>query len=290
MYRLALLLVAWIVLPPSGFAQTPTFKFVRLDFPGAAETSANGVNNAGVIVGSYVLNGHTHGFKLSNGRFTTIDIKGAQITTVSAINDKGDLAGTFATNDLKSHGFILHGGAFTRLDFPGAVNGTVANGINNSLTVVGTVDDVAGFIWSAGKSHKFLAPSDIGGATTLNGISNLGRVVGDVFFSDFQRPFMFQGSDFDFLRPAGSLDLFVNGVNGRGDVVGCPVGTGSFLAFNPEAGESSSDKPDRFPALHTFKFPGASSTCANGINFSRAIVGSYSDSLSHRHGFLAIVQ
>jgi uncharacterized membrane protein len=183
----------------SGFAQTPSFKFAAINFPGATETSANGINNSGVIVGSYVLAGHTHGFKLSNGHFTTINIKGAQITTVSSINSNGDMAGTFVTNDLKSHGFLIHRGIVTVLNFPGALNGsgTVANGINSSLTVVGTVDDTFGFLWSAGKFHKFSAPSDIGGATTLNGISNLGRVVGDVFFSDFQRPFMFQGTDFD---------------------------------------------------------------------------------------------
>jgi hypothetical protein len=72
--------------------------------------------------------------------------------------------------------------------------------------------------------------------------------------------------------------------------VGCASGGSSFLAFNPEAHESATDKPDGFPVLHTFNFPGATSTCANSINFSRAIVGFYVDSKFHRHGFLAIVQ
>lgn len=290
MRRFTLVLLACMVSQLSGFAQTPSFKFAAINFPGASDTSANGINNSGVIVGSYTLAGRTHGFKLSNGHFTTIDIKGAQSTVVSGISGNGDVAGTFVTNDLKSHGFLIHRGIVTALNFPGAINGTVANGINNTLTVVGTADDTLGFIWSAGKFRKFSAPSDINGATTLNGISNLGRVVGDVFFSDFQRAFMFQGSDFDFLQPAGSLDILAKGVNGHGDIVGCQPGGQAFLAFNPEAGESSTDKPDRFPVMHAFNFPSATNTCANSINFSRAIVGSYSGSNFHSHGFLAILQ
>ena len=289
MFRRHYLFLACLTVSLASFAQTPSFKFAAINFPGASETSANGINNSGVIVGSYILASRTHGFKLASGHFSTIDINGAVSTVLNAIDGNGDIVGTFQTADLKSHGFLIHKGVITRLDFPKAVNGTVANGVNNQLTVVGTVDDTFGFIWSAGKFRSFNAHSDINGATQLNGISNSGWIVGAVFFSDFLRPFIFRGSDFDFLKPAASGDFVPHGVNGRGDLVGCSGGD-SFLIFNPEAGESSTDKPDGFPPMHTFVFPGATNTCAASINFSRAIVGSYQDAQFHSHGFLAIVK
>ena len=93
----------------SSFGQTaPSFKFVSIDFPGASDTTATGINNSGVIVGSYTLNGVIHGYKLVNGHFTTINFPGAVSTQVNGINTNGDIAGTYFPAAINtSHGFLL---------------------------------------------------------------------------------------------------------------------------------------------------------------------------------------
>ncbi len=275
----------------AGFAQTaPTFKFVSIDFPGSKFTVATGINNSGVIVGYYGNAAGTHGFRLANAHFTTINVPGAVSTLVNGINGNGDVVGTYQSADQKLHGFLLHKGLITKLNFPGrTLNGTAAMGVNDQLTVVGTVDDVTGFIWSKGIFRAFHAPSNVRGATNLNGISNLGLIVGAVFFQDSMRPFMFRGSDFDFLHALDPGDIVANGVNGRGDVVGS--GGFGFLLLNPEAGETSADKPEKFPTMHPISFPGSNGTTLPfSINFSRSIVGQYFDSQNHLHGFLATVK
>jgi probable HAF family extracellular repeat protein len=281
-----------LIFTAAGLTQTaPTFKFVSIDFPGSKFTVATGVNNSGVIVGYYGNSTGTHGFRLANAHFSTINVPGAVTTLVNGINGNGDVVGTFQNSDQKLHGFLLHKGVITKLNSPAAGNGTgtAAMGVNDQLTVVGTVDDVTGFIWNKGVFRAFHAPSDIRGATNLNGISNPGWIVGAVFFADSLRPFMFHGSDFDFLRAVIPGDVVANGVNGRGDVVGS--GGFGFLMLNPEAGETSVDKPEKFPVMHAINFPGSNGTTLPfSINFSRSIVGQYSDSHNHLHGFLAIVK
>jgi probable HAF family extracellular repeat protein len=290
MRRFVYCLATSLLIVAAGVAQTaPTFKFVSIDVPGSTFTVATGINNSGVIVGFYGTASGTHGFRLVNAHFTAINVPGAISTQVNGINGHGDVVGQFETSDQKMHGFLLHNGVITKLNFPDrSITSTVAMGVNDALTVVGTAGDVTGFIWNKGVFRAFHAPSDIHGATNLNGISNPGWIVGAVFFSDSLRPFMFRGSDFDFLRAAIPGDVVANGVNGHGDVVG--FSNVAFLMLNPEAGESASDKPEKFPVMHTIAFPGATGTIAFGINFSRSIVGQYFDSHDRLHGFLAITQ
>src|SRR5438093_12324652 len=51
--------------------------FTILDFPGAGDTTANGINNEGETVGRYVdAQGKSHGYLLSEDGFTTVDVPG----------------------------------------------------------------------------------------------------------------------------------------------------------------------------------------------------------------------
>jgi probable HAF family extracellular repeat protein len=51
--------------------------FTTIDVPGAFSTDADGINNAGQIVGNYRDAAGTHGFLYHDGSFTTIDVPGA---------------------------------------------------------------------------------------------------------------------------------------------------------------------------------------------------------------------
>src|SRR4029077_8689079 len=108
--------------------------FRTIDVPGASDTQATGINNAGQIVGTF-FDGTTHGFVYAGGTFTTIDVPDADVFTgfingVNGINDTGHVVGAtgFFTS---SHGFLDVNGTFSPVDVPGAM-ATLPSNINNA--------------------------------------------------------------------------------------------------------------------------------------------------------------
>jgi probable HAF family extracellular repeat protein len=81
-------------------------KFKNLDFPGAIETVARGVNDDGVIVGQYFLAGTTYGFAFKNGKYLTFSYPGAKATAGLAINTAGQIVGQYQLSDNTFHGFV----------------------------------------------------------------------------------------------------------------------------------------------------------------------------------------
>src|SRR5262249_44281618 len=88
-----------------------------IDFPGAADTFAFGINPRGDVVGTYcpvhcdpVQIIGQHGFVLRGGEFSTIDFPGAQFTRPFAINSRGDIAGSYRDFSNRVHGFLLSKG------------------------------------------------------------------------------------------------------------------------------------------------------------------------------------
>jgi probable HAF family extracellular repeat protein len=278
-------------------ASAQTYHYAAINFPGAQSTTANGINNSNVIVGSYVgTNNHNHGFLFKGGTYIHINVPNATDTSANGINDNGDIVGTYSlpgssTNPANSHGFLLHNGAFKTIDCPNSqFNG--ANGINKFGTIVGeceTANGTEGFIYKNGTFKFVNAPTVGNNDTQLNGISNLGEIAGQVFSGDDFRGFFFVGSDFDFLKAFQALDNRAEAVNGHGDVVGCFNGSRAFLAFNPESGETEG-ATEKFPVLHALSPFGSTNSCAMSINYARAIVGWYFDSSFKQHGFLGVPQ
>jgi uncharacterized membrane protein len=135
-----------------------------------------------------------HGFLLDRGLATIIDVPftGAKGTIATDINDRGEIVGAYVDNQGRLHGFALEQGVFQSVDvpFPGAFD-TGMNGIaiNNSGKIVGTYNSVTGVQGFAYQRNVF---------THLN-------------------------------TPRGTSrnGTFVNGINDRGQIVGCVDG----LAF-----------------------------------------------------------
>lgn len=131
-------------------------KFTTLDYSGAVYTQANGVNDAGVIVGAYgtsLDSADEHGFKLVGTTYTSIDYPAATEGTVaSGINKSGEIVGSWG-DSTTSHGFLLSKGVFTSIDVPGAFY-TIAWGINSTGEIVGwygaSFSDSHGFLYSKG--------------------------------------------------------------------------------------------------------------------------------------------
>jgi uncharacterized membrane protein len=285
MHQLLLALMVCVALGSATFAQTqPTFDFVEIRFPGAQITNATGINNFGSIVGSYSIDGtHTHGYKLTNKHFVTIDFPGAQNTFVHGIDNNGDIVGFFkAFGNQKLHGFLrLKSGAFKRLDAPGAFEGTFPSGVNDSLKVVGSVDEKA-FTWQNGV-FRIITVTDQElptGISRFNAIANTGWIAGGATVPDEVRGFIVRGNDFDWLSPKGTFTE-AEGINGHNDVVGCS-NNGAYIALNPEAPDV-----EKFPTLFPIILPGKQTICAFAINYSRAIVGSYTDAQG-LHAFMAV--
>jgi hypothetical protein len=169
-------------------AQTTTHGFLRsggnfsqLDFPASRQTFANGINNAGTVVGQFVdgnINSlqPTHSFQGT----TSFDIAGFPNTASAGegINSHGDiLANVFAT---PNQGVLIKNGITTAFIFPGSTF-TFASGLNDGDTIVGDFDDAShkthGFIRDAqGNFFQFDAPNSKG--TEFFGIDTNGDIVG----------------------------------------------------------------------------------------------------------------
>jgi hypothetical protein len=264
-------------------AQTSTavvYKYAAINYPGgnAQSTTASGINNSNVIVGSYSdSSGMTHGFEYANGKYSTVDFPGATGTAALGVSDTGDVVGWYQTSIQSSntHGFLRHNGTFTTIDYPGSFS-TVAAGINKSGTIVGNYDNQdSGFVYQNGTFTPYVPPTNDGVPeyyTTLNGINNSGEFVGQVLNGDYWRGFWVAGTDVDFLQPFGSYSNTVTGVNGRGDIVGCQNYSNGYVAFTVESSEGS-ESTEKFPRVQPLSNPFAKSWCPNSINSARVIVG-----------------
>lgn len=295
--RTLLVLVVCLASVGTALSQinSSTYHYVSIDVPGASSTEARGINNFGEIVGFFTTGqgncefGSTicafHGFKLKNKVFTRVDIPGATNTRILGVNDGGDVAGDYTTSDGHIHGFLLHHtGALQKINQPGT-SFTSASGVNNSLTVVGT--GTTGFTWKNGVFTKVdITNHTVGGESeTINGISNLGVIVGSLFRQDFQNAWQKAGSDLDVYQRINGLDTLLNGVNGRDDVVGTATGANNgFVSFHVESNESGETSERLRPVpIH---FPNSSDTTPHSINYAQAIVGTYMTQFPH--GFLAV--
>ena len=102
--------------------------FSTFAVPGAARTSAEGINDRGQIVGIWLdVSGGYHGFLTTTdslGTTTTFDLPGTTGVTVPYdINNAGEIVGEHNTGAGGSirNGFLLSvDGSYTTIDFPGA--------------------------------------------------------------------------------------------------------------------------------------------------------------------------
>lgn len=137
-------------------------KFTTLDYPGAAYTQPNDINDAGLIVGFWGASlSDEHGFQLTGTTYTSIDYPGAIATAALGVNKVGDIVGVWYSSSAPccANGFLLSGGVFTSIDYPGAVF-TAPFGINKVGEIVGYYGD------SSGNTHGFTLIS--GTYTTLD--------------------------------------------------------------------------------------------------------------------------
>jgi parallel beta-helix repeat protein len=256
--------------------------FRTIDYPGAANTRATGINDAGDTVGFYVDAAQkTHAFLLKQGKFTSFDFAGATTTQATAINSVGDIAGYYTYDDGLQHSYLYSGGQFTKIDVPGA-NFTGALGLNDNGEVVGHTqfpgESMKGFLWKQGQYSTYTFPETNTMACAFGNNANgdiaghwrdtAGTIRGYVLRKGRYVSFEFPGAK-------GTM-IDTGGISLSGDVVGPYTGAdGKTYGFLYSKG-----------TFTTIAVPGALATQARKINNLNDITGFYQDSNNVFHGFV----
>ncbi len=255
------------------------FTFVPI-VVGADATEPRGINNAGVIVGSYTnAFDSNYGFVLKNGVVTTIELPNS-ITQVAGINSSLELAGDYLPSDGRDNpkGFIFGNGNIMPVDPPGAI-ATEPDAINDAGSVVGSYyleSGYQGFLYRGGIFTTLSFPGATG--TLAEGINNQGQIVGVWYDSNLtDYPFLYSDGQFQQLTVPGCENSGAFGINNHGDIVGFCSDPELGLGFLYQNG-----------AFLLFSFPGATNTLAFAINDSGQIVGQYyPPGVGEPQGFLA---
>jgi uncharacterized membrane protein len=159
-----------------------------LEFPGASQTSAFGINASGTVVGAWDLldsDGNLlaeHGFTWKNGAFTEVNFPGSVDSAVLGINARGDLVGGWDTGlDSQTHGFVCSKGQCLSFDvpFPEAAF-TQADRINERGHITGIYGDVDGALHGYLLVGSNFTRLNFPNATDTSawGINSAGQIVG----------------------------------------------------------------------------------------------------------------
>lgn len=124
--------------PDHGFLQIGS-TFYSIDYPGSTFTYVFGLNDAGVLTGTYRdANGLLRGFRYLGGTYTSIQYPGATETVIGGINNSNVMVG-WNVQSGRVGGFMLTGASYRPIiaTLPGATN-TKPKAINDLGVIVGT--------------------------------------------------------------------------------------------------------------------------------------------------------
>ena len=149
--------------------------------------SANGINNAGVVVGTSWAPDGFFGFVWKNGKMKQLGTLGGSFSQAYAINNKGQITGAAYTTNNDLHAFITTGGKLKDL---GALAGTGSaswgfaindSGIAVGQSTCGNCGYDHAFVYDGKKMKDLnnLIPANSGWILDVaNGINDAGEIVG----------------------------------------------------------------------------------------------------------------
>jgi len=263
--------------PPIAKA-SPQYNFTKIDVPRSSVvgTLAQGIDDAGKIVGSYDTEGTgRQGFLLKNENFSDINFPGTLSTDVTSISPNGKIiVGNYlasdGVHDSVQHAFILNRGTFSTITPPGATY-TSGRGVNSHGVVAGFFENntgrFSGFLYDKGVFTTLEFPG--ASSTFIWGINNAGQLIGTYSISGQSHGFLFQNGHFRTLALPGFVYTVPLGINASGQIVGyvveseTPFVTHGFILSNGVV------------TLIDVPFPGATRTSIMGINAEGQIVGLY---------------
>jgi hypothetical protein len=156
-----------------GATYTPIF----MPLHGTLSTTPRGINNNGVVVGSFQDSGATfHGFIRTSNGYVQFDAPYGNHTTATGINDAGQVVGNYYDAVTgRGGGFLKDGSIYTTIDVPGASHTSVSD-INNAGQLVGAYSNgplhEGGFIYTppaTGPTVNLRVSNTTGDAAALYG-------------------------------------------------------------------------------------------------------------------------
>jgi uncharacterized membrane protein len=280
--RIAQVLAAFACVATFNPASAAPYTITLMDYAPGVNSAGWDVNNAGVFVGTAVINDVNVSYIVNAGVTTTLSgPEGAISTSALGISDSGEVVGSYyKTADGLNIGYIYSAGVYTSFSLPGATT-TELRGISPNgryITGVAVLENGSSMSFVYDRVSLSLIPIlHTVSRTTAQGVNNEGVVVGD-YRTDVLLPrhsFVFDsktGTLTDFASPSQSLSF--RGINDSGEIDGFfadASGTHGFVGFV--------DSP--------FDIAGASLTGLEGNNDAGWLVGFYADDTGLEHAFLA---
>lgn len=214
-----------------------TYTITDLGTLGGSYSQANGINNAGQVVGHATLVSETaHAFLYTSGSLLDLGTLGGDSSTAAAVNDLGQIVGesTLAGNTI-AHAFLYSAAVMQDLGtLPGGINSS-ATDINAFAVIVGTseVPAVNGF---TGHAFRYTngtmqdlgtlgsgPTSEAGGpiGSSAYGVNDLGHVVGNSGFdNDENHGFLYTGQVMQDLGTMIGPESNALAINNAGQIVG----------------------------------------------------------------------
>lgn len=275
-------------------AESAQYTFISFDAPDSTGTYPVGINDLGVVTGSYEDKAQNfHGFVWRKGKLETIDHPDS--TLLGDANNAGTVIGNYGdamTQHAVTH--VIGTDQWTNLPDIEEKNLNAGNGINDLGIAVGAVGqgnfsgsfpNWAGWTWDGCKYSFFHAPDETSlWGTVANAINDRGQIAGA--FGDASgivRGFLKEGDEFTNLDypKTPRVNTYPTGINNKGVIAGnyWPANT----TTNIDDGFVYSNG-----TFTTVDYPAATASSVNGINDAGDLVGNWFDSKGVSHGFVAL--
>jgi hypothetical protein len=292
--RTGALIAAQHATPAPATPASAMYQFVTIDVAGATLTVPNGVNDTGLVSGTYIdANFNFHGFLWRDGTTTALNYPQSQVTLLAELSDAGIVIGNYGGG--ASHAVLYDVHQATWQTLPDISNQPVnlGDGINNRGVGTGAAcqgtfltDFTAGFTpncigwtWNGKEYSFFEAPGADGanGGTVPDGINDMGKVVGTfVDSANVIHGFVKDGDDFSAVDVPGALLTAPLDINDSDEIVGYYVdANGVTHGFVEKHGQFT-----------TVDVPNSVGMIIFGNDSRGDIAGSWVDSNFVTHGFV----
>ncbi len=203
------LMATGVFLTNTGFAEILQYEIIDLGTLGGSLSAANGINDAGQVVGYSRTASHTeHAFLWDDGEMIDLGtLPGPSYSEARSINNAGQVVGFSGSDDGSAFIWDSSGG-MRYLDGIGDTE-SEARDINNSGQVVGWTSSSA-FLWDSTSGV-----TDLGSGSAL-GINDAGQVVGN----SYSHAFLWEDGEMLDLGTLGGNVSVAYAINDFGQVVG----------------------------------------------------------------------
>ena len=266
-----------------------------IDFPRSPDTTAQGLNSRGDVVGLYGPNlpayqATEQSYVLEGNTFQELVYPGASYTLAAGINKSRRIVGGYVGPDNNLHAFLRKGKAYENIDFPGSDNTTALN-INDAGVIVGiryqnTTGTIHGYILKKGVYTTIDPPGSIFTEPTA---INSGGVIAGFYLDQDQAShgFVLENGLFTTVDYPGADNTEITGINDQGQMVG---GYGDDAIIGDEDWQTPNAfflEQGNFTPIH-LPFGDVQVNWTYTLNGNQ-FAGMYVDSLGNIYGYLATI-